>query len=115
MGDAAPLESGWNDIHAASLDEPGRLLYRSNLLGSSAKGNEALQSLLADRDISAGTSLPSRLESTIAFLRTSGANHTDYVTRAWADDPIRDVLERMPGYTRTPPTKRTDARRDPVR
>ena len=24
----------WNDAHAASLDEPGLLLYRSNLLGS---------------------------------------------------------------------------------
>ncbi|MBR7518355.1 bifunctional rhamnulose-1-phosphate aldolase/short-chain dehydrogenase, partial [Mycobacterium tuberculosis] len=24
----------WDDAHAATLDEPGRLLYRSNLLGS---------------------------------------------------------------------------------
>ena len=28
------LESLWDEAHAASLDEPGRLLYRSNLLGS---------------------------------------------------------------------------------
>ncbi|MGB8818447.1 MAG: bifunctional rhamnulose-1-phosphate aldolase/short-chain dehydrogenase [Rhizobiaceae bacterium] len=28
------LKSLWDDAHAASLDEPGRLLYRSNLLGS---------------------------------------------------------------------------------
>ena len=28
------LESLWNNNHAKSLDEPGRLLYRSNLLGS---------------------------------------------------------------------------------
>ena len=28
------LESLWNKNHAQSLDEPGRLLYRSNLLGS---------------------------------------------------------------------------------
>jgi rhamnulose-1-phosphate aldolase/alcohol dehydrogenase len=34
MGDAAPLENGWDDAHAAGLDEPGRLLYRSNLLGA---------------------------------------------------------------------------------
>jgi rhamnose utilization protein RhaD (predicted bifunctional aldolase and dehydrogenase) len=28
------LKSLWDDAHAATLDEPGRLLYRSNLLGS---------------------------------------------------------------------------------
>lgn len=32
---AAPrLANLWDDAHAATLDEPGRLLYRSNLLGS---------------------------------------------------------------------------------
>ncbi|MGJ4952843.1 bifunctional rhamnulose-1-phosphate aldolase/short-chain dehydrogenase [Bradyrhizobium sp. HKCCYLS20291] len=28
------LVNAWDDAHAATLDEPGRLLYRSNLLGS---------------------------------------------------------------------------------
>ena len=28
------LKSLWDDAYAATLDEPGRLLYRSNLLGS---------------------------------------------------------------------------------
>ena len=30
----APLPDLWDDEHAASLDHPGLLLYRSNLLGS---------------------------------------------------------------------------------
>src|SRR5580658_3224370 len=30
----APLPDLWDDAHAAGLDEPGLLLYRSNLLGS---------------------------------------------------------------------------------
>ena len=30
----APLPDLWDDEYAASLDEPGLLLYRSNLLGS---------------------------------------------------------------------------------
>src|SRR3954471_20782080 len=34
MGRAAPLKNRWDDAQAARLDEPGRLLYRSNLLGS---------------------------------------------------------------------------------
>lgn len=33
--DASPLvENRWDEPHAAGLDEPGRLLYRSNLLGA---------------------------------------------------------------------------------
>src|SRR3954470_15082024 len=31
---AEPLRDLWDDAHAANLDEPGLLLYRSNLLGS---------------------------------------------------------------------------------
>ena len=31
---AEPLANLWDDARAARLDEPGRLLYRSNLLGS---------------------------------------------------------------------------------
>jgi rhamnose utilization protein RhaD (predicted bifunctional aldolase and dehydrogenase) len=31
---AEPLPDLWNDTHAADLDEPGLLRYRSNLLGS---------------------------------------------------------------------------------
>ncbi len=30
----ALIENHWDDAHAATLDEPGRLLYRSNLLGA---------------------------------------------------------------------------------
>ena len=33
-GSDAALPDLWDDAHAASLDEPGLLLYRSNLLGS---------------------------------------------------------------------------------
>lgn len=31
---SAPLENRWDDAYAAGLDEPGLLLYRSNLLGA---------------------------------------------------------------------------------
>ncbi|MGV8937262.1 MAG: bifunctional rhamnulose-1-phosphate aldolase/short-chain dehydrogenase [Allorhizobium sp.] len=33
-GQTRLLENRWDDAHAAKLDEPGRLLYRSNLLGA---------------------------------------------------------------------------------
>ena len=33
-GQTSLLESRWDDAYAAGLDEPGKLLYRSNLLGA---------------------------------------------------------------------------------
>jgi rhamnulose-1-phosphate aldolase/alcohol dehydrogenase len=33
-GQSRLLENRWDDAHAATLDEPGKLLYRSNLLGA---------------------------------------------------------------------------------
>src|ERR1700753_2378559 len=33
-GQARLLETRWDDAHAGGLDEPGKLLYRSNLLGA---------------------------------------------------------------------------------
>ena len=111
------LDALYGEVHkyADWIARHPHAFFVSAYTSSSAKGNEALQSLLADRDIPVATTLPPRLVGNVAFLRTTGANHTDYVTRAWADDPIRDVLERMPGYARTPPVKRTDIRRDPLR
>ncbi|PVE50339.1 bifunctional rhamnulose-1-phosphate aldolase/short-chain dehydrogenase [Rhizobium rhizogenes] len=34
MGQSRLLENRWDDAYAATLDEPGKLLYRSNLLGA---------------------------------------------------------------------------------
>jgi rhamnulose-1-phosphate aldolase/alcohol dehydrogenase len=50
----APLPDLWDDAHAASLDEPGLLLYRSNLLGSDLRitnfggGNTSAKLVCAD-------------------------------------------------------------------
>ena len=103
--------------YADWIERHRNAFFVSAYTSSSAKGNEALRTLLGDRDIPHDTSLPPRLEGTVAFLRTTGANHTDYVTRAWTDDPIRDVLERIAGYARVPvpsPARRSDARGHPV-
>jgi len=48
------IENRWDDAHAASLDEPGRLLYRSNLLGADKRvtnyggGNTSAKVMAAD-------------------------------------------------------------------
>ncbi|WP_407158595.1 bifunctional rhamnulose-1-phosphate aldolase/short-chain dehydrogenase [Bradyrhizobium sp. STM 3557] len=51
---AAPLPDLWDDAYAAGLDEPGLLLYRSNLLGSDLRitnfggGNTSAKLTMAD-------------------------------------------------------------------
>ena len=51
---AEPLPNLWDDAHAAGLDEPGLLLYRSNLLGSDLRitnfggGNTSAKVAMAD-------------------------------------------------------------------
>ena len=50
----SPLANLWDEAHAATLDEPGQLLYRSNLLGSDLRitnfggGNTSAQVEAAD-------------------------------------------------------------------
>lgn len=86
--------------------------------------NANLRSMLAARGIDAGSHLGESLSrGGVTFLATGAeANHQDYVTRAWADDPIRDVLARLPElYLRDPDTvasigsraRRRDAVADP--
>ena len=53
-GQTRLLENRWDDAHAAGLDEPGKLLYRSNLLGADKRitnyggGNTSAKVLEAD-------------------------------------------------------------------
>ncbi len=102
------------DKYADFIGRHPKAFFVSAYTSSSARGNESLQQYLAERDHPFATTLPPRVEGTVAFLRTSGAEHEDFVTRAWTEDPIRDVLERLSGYARDP-GKRAQGRRDAVR
>jgi hypothetical protein len=102
------------DKYADFIARHPSAFFVSAYTSSSARGNEALQQHLSERDFPFDTSLPPRLQGSVSFLRTSGADHEDFVTRAWVDDPIRVVLERMGGYARDP-GKRVQSRHDPAR
>jgi len=102
------------DKYADFIARHPNAFFVSAYTSSSARGNEALQQHLSERDFPFDTSLPPRLQGSVAFLRTSGADHEDFVTRAWVDDPIRVVLERMGGYARDP-GRRAQARHDAAR
>jgi hypothetical protein len=64
--------------------------------------NTQLQKLLTDRQIPFTTELEPRLKpGSIAFLPApKEALHRDFLTSAWIDAPLKDLLERLRTYTR---------------
>ncbi len=64
--------------------------------------NTQLQKVLIDRHIPFTTSLEPRLKpGSIAFLPAAKeAHHRDFLTYAWVDAPLRDVLDRLRSHTR---------------
>lgn len=58
--------------------------------------NTELMQILDEREISYVTEMPQRnRRDNVVFLPTSGTRHNDYVTAAWAANPIKDVLQRQ--------------------
>jgi hypothetical protein len=70
--------------------------------------NATFQKLLTERSIDFATSLPTILApGSVAFLATADeVQHKDFVSSAWVGDPLKAILERIPGYRRTPPASR---------
>jgi hypothetical protein len=64
--------------------------------------NVQLQKLLAERQIPIATALEPRLwPRSIAFLPApKEAHHKDFLTHAWVDEPLKDLLARLKGYAR---------------
>ncbi len=65
--------------------------------------NATLQGLLAKRRIPYATALPASLTpGTMAFVSCgSWEMHGDFMTRAWAADPLKQALAMIPGYPQT--------------
>ena len=65
--------------------------------------NDALQKLLVEQKVKFQTSLPPRLaEGSVVFIANGDdVVHNDFVTKAWINEPVRNLLARVPGYSRT--------------
>ncbi len=64
---------------------------------STQKGNNALKHMLKQRGISYTTKLePTLKPGSVTFIKAV-KGHRDYVTRAWAENPVSDLLARIPG------------------
>jgi hypothetical protein len=96
--------------------------FVSSYTPHTASRNAALESLLAERSVPYSSGLRrSHLQGMVAFLPAGDVSHRNFVTHAWADNPIEDILARMDEIdpkiqtARTPsvpPTAFAAARRD---
>lgn len=78
--------------------------FVSAYTGSTRKGHAALKARLDERDIGYGGGIPRRLGPGSVALIAAEEEHRHYVTRAWTDYPVSDILARLDGI----------APRDPV-
>ena len=79
-----------------------RRFFVSGYLGSTRARNLQLQNMLDNRNIRYRMSLDERIRpGSITFLPgRNGENHHSYVTKAWTDNPLADILNRLPEYRR---------------
>ena len=77
--------------------------FISSYTPHTAHHNADLQRLLRERAVAYGSDLRrSHLQGMVTFLPAGPVSHRDFVTHAWSDNPIKDILARMehPGIAR---------------
>ncbi len=76
--------------------------FVSAYLGSTQEKNAELAERLSEKEIDYSTSLDPKIHGgDVTILKGgTGASHRSLVTRAWVDNPIEDVLRRLPGFKR---------------
>jgi hypothetical protein len=70
--------------------------FVSSYTSHTARHNAYLERLLRERSVSYSSELRnSHLQGMVTFLPARDISHRDFVTHAWADNPIKDILVRM--------------------
>jgi hypothetical protein len=72
--------------------------FVSSYTPHTADRNVYLEDLLRQRSVPYSSELRHKhLRGMVTFLPTGDISHRDFVTHAWADNPIKDILVRMDG------------------
>jgi hypothetical protein len=89
------------DIFANWIRSDRSAFFVSSYTKSTQIRNMELQRILTGREVAFSTSLQGTLrQGSVTFLPTADASHNDFVTHAWVDSPIEDLLKRIKGYRR---------------
>ncbi len=74
--------------------------------------NVDLESILHARSIPYGAELkPDHMAGSVTFLPAGPISHRDFVTHAWADNPVKDILVRLDEYDSRTQTARNGGSR----
>ncbi|MEC9368216.1 MAG: alpha/beta hydrolase [Pseudomonadota bacterium] len=71
--------------------------FLSAYTNSTRRGNGELMRILSERNVKYATALNGRVRPGSVTFVEAEFGHRDYVTRAWAENPISDLLRRMTG------------------
>lgn len=88
---------------ASWIENDRSAFFVSAYLGSTREKNSELAEILTARDIDYATALDRPLHQGDIALLSGGdehVSHRSFVTEAWVDNPIEDLLRRLPGYRR---------------
>ena len=97
------LDSLYGDLDkfARWIEEDPSAFFVSVYLGSTRNQNARFENLLAARDVDVSGKINKRLGSGgVAVVPGGDVRHRDLVTHAWVDNPIIDLLKRLPEYRR---------------
>jgi hypothetical protein len=82
--------------------------FVSSYTPHTAHHNAYLEQLLRERSVPYGSELRrGHLDGMVTFLPAGPVSHRDFVTHAWSDNPIKDVLVRMDDVDQTIETAAT--------
>ena len=89
------------DTFASWISSRQKAFFVSAFANSTRGHNSELQEILKGRDVSFNTSLKGQLRGTVSFISTAPeTEHRDFVTRAWAHHPVKDLLLRLKAEAR---------------
>jgi|GEM_PF-739795 len=93
---------GETDTFANWISSRDKAFFLSAYASSTRARNTELADILKGKDVALNTKLKGPLRSgSVTFISTEpGTDHRDFVTKAWAHYPIRDLLQRLRVETR---------------
>jgi len=94
-----------HEKYANWLAKRPRAFFFSSYGKAARDDNAVLRRMLTERGVRFETALPSSLAlGSVSFLDVSDEiKHDDFMTEAWVRDPLRVVLRRIKGFSRTGP------------
>jgi hypothetical protein len=89
------------DTFASWISSRQKAFFLSAFANSTRGHNSELQETLKGRGVPFNTALKGQLKGTVSFISTAPeTEHRDFVTNAWANHPVKDLLLRLKAEAR---------------